>query len=75
MPVLTEMSCLTPGAWSSVREHEMVVSDVLRSTVAVLITLRQSDVILIVSSWWVIKKKTEEEDSSRDEPMKGRPFR
>lgn len=43
MPVLIEMSCLTPGAWSRVIVHEMLVSAVLRVTVAVRIDLESYD--------------------------------
>lgn len=39
MPVDTSIACLTPGAWSRVRVHEMDVSDVSRETVAVRIGL------------------------------------
>lgn len=39
MPVLTEMFCLTPGAWSKVMVQEMLVSAVFRVTVAVRMDL------------------------------------
>lgn len=43
--MLTSITCLTPGAWSSAIVQVMVVSAVLRATVAVRIDLESKVVV------------------------------